>query len=220
MAISVAILVGEQGDAMALRLREIMAELRPGPYDDPGASFGPLVSRAARERFGRLVASARQEGAIVLLDGSEVTVSGYEGGNWAGATLVDGVTESMAVYREEVFGPLVCLMRAASLDEAIAIINRNPYGNGTAIFTSSGGAAQRFCRAVDVGNVGVNVPIPVPLSFFSFTGRRGSFHGDLHACGKEAIRFYTQAKTITSRWLDEQASGSGSYLTHIGAPPS
>lgn len=219
MAISVAILVGDQADDMAGQLRETMAELRPGLYDDPGASFGPLISPAARDRFRTLLASAPQEGATMLLDGSKATVGGYENGNWVGASLVDRVTDAMTVYREEVFGPLVCLMRAATLDEAIAIINRNPYGNGTAIFTASGGAAQRFCRHVDVGNVGVNVPIPVPLAFFSFTGRRGSFHGDLHACGKEAIRFYTQAKTITSRWLDEQPSG-GSYLTHIGAPAS
>ena len=219
MAISVAILVGDQADDMALRLREAMAELHPGPYDDPDASFGPLISRSAKERFGRLVASAYQEGAVVLLDGSQAMVPGRETGNWVGATLVDQVTEAMAVYREEVFGPVVCLLRASSLDEAIAIINRNPYGNGTAIFTSSGAAAQHFCRNVDVGNVGINVPIPVPLAFFSFTGRRGSFHGDLHACGKEAIRFYTQAKTVTSRWLGEQEF-AGSYLTHIGAPPS
>ena len=219
MAIAVAIVVGDQADDMAYQLRKTMAELHPGRYDDPGASFGPLISPAARDRFRKLLASAAEEGATVLLDGSKTTVAGYENGNWVGASLVDQVTEAMTIYREEVFGPLICLMRAATLDEAIAIINRNPYGNGTAIFTSSGGAAQRFCRHVDVGNVGVNVPIPVPLSFFSFTGRRGSFYGDLHACGKEAIRFYTQAKTITSRWLDEQPSG-GSYLTHIGAPGS
>lgn len=217
MAISVAILVGEQADNMALRLREAMAELHPGLYDDPDASFGPLISRSAKERFGRLVASAHQEGAAVLLDGTQTTVPGREAGNWVGATLVDQVTEAMTVYREEIFGPLLCLMRAPSLEQAVAIINRNPYGNGTAIFTTSGGAAQNFCRTVDVGNVGINVPIPVPLSFFSFTGRRGSFYGDLHACGKEAIRFYTQAKTVTSRWLGEGEGGSG-YLTHIGAP--
>lgn len=200
MAVSVAVFVGDRQGDWTARLRDAMASLRPGPPSDSGAAFGPLISPAARERFERLVATAESEGAELLLDGRGHTVSGYPEGNWAGPTLIDGVTTDMTVYREELFGPALICVHVDTLDEAIALVNGNPYGNGTAIFTRSGAAARKYQHDIDVGQVGVNVPIPVPAPFFSFTGSKNSFYGDLHAYGKDGVRFYTDTRTVVSRW--------------------
>ena len=202
MAISVAVLVGEAGN-WSPEIAAALKGLKVGAWDEPDAAFGPLISSKAKQRVVGLIQTGIKEGAKLLVDGSNCKVDSHPKGNFVGPTLFDGVTPEMTIYKEEIFGPALLLMRANSLDEAIELINKNPYGNGTSIFTSSGSAARKFQHSIDVGQVGVNIPIPVPMPFFSFTGSRGSFYGDQHAYGKQAIRFYTQTKTITSRWFDD-----------------
>ncbi|QFI54437.1 CoA-acylating methylmalonate-semialdehyde dehydrogenase [Aeromonas simiae] len=211
MAISVAVLVGSARDWLP-ELAEAFRAVHPGPWDSDEAAYGPLISHGARERVAHLIEEGIREGAHCLVDGREVTVHGYPDGNWMGPTLFRGVTAHMRLYQEEIFGPVLACMEVETLSEAIALINANPYGNGTAIFTGSGAAARQFRHEVAVGQVGINVPIPVPLPFFSFTGWRGSFYGDLHAYGKQAVRFYTETKTVTERWFDDDVP-SGPNLT-------
>ena len=202
MAISVAVLVGEETRGLVDELKAALQGIRPGVWDDADAAFGPLISKAARERVEGLIGTAEGEGARLVLDGRGASVEGYPDGNWVGPTLIDEVTPEMTVYREEIFGPVLVVMHVPTLDDAIALVNANPYGNGTSIFTDSGAAARKYCAETEVGQVGVNMPIPVPLPFFSFTGGKGSFYGDLHAYGKQAVRFYTETKTVISRWFD------------------
>ena len=202
MAISVAVFVGESVDWIP-QVRDAMAAMRPGGWDDEKASYGPQITPEARKRILGLIAAGKAEGAECLLDGSECTVEGYPHGNWVGPTLFSQVSPEMTVYREEIFGPVLLCAQVSSLDEAIGMINANPYGNGVSIFTSSGAAARRFQHEIDVGQVGVNIPIPVPLPFFSFTGWRQSFFGDQHAYGKQAVQFYTETKTVMTRWFDD-----------------
>jgi malonate-semialdehyde dehydrogenase (acetylating)/methylmalonate-semialdehyde dehydrogenase len=199
MAISVIVFVGETiawADELADRLKSV----RPGIWNDPEAGFGPLISPAAKQRVEGLIASGIDQGANCLLDGRGFEVKGYPNGNWVGPTLFTGVTPDMDIYKEEIFGPVVCCVNVDDLDAALNLVNSSPYGNGTSIFTQSGAAARRYQHEVSVGQVGINLPIPVPLPFFSFTGWKGSFMGDLHAYGKQAVRFYTETKTITSSW--------------------
>ena len=212
MAISVAVFVGESRQWIP-ELAAQMAELRPGHWRDSGAAFGPLISQQARQRVLRLIAEGKAEGAECLLDGSQCSVEGYPEGNWLGPTLFRKVTPKMSIYREEIFGPVLVCLEVATLEEAIELVNASPYGNGTSIFTRSGGAARHYQHAVEVGQVGINVPIPVPLPFFSFTGWKGSFYGDLHAYGKQAVRFYSETKTVTSRWFDDTPLGDGPNMT-------
>ncbi|NKF51665.1 CoA-acylating methylmalonate-semialdehyde dehydrogenase [Shewanella sp. WXL01] len=202
MAISVAVFVGEAKEWIP-EIKEALAKVRPGLWDDKDAAYGPVISPAAKQRVLSLIEQGKQEGADCVLDGSDFTVEGYESGNWVGPTMFTNVTTEMSIYKEEIFGPVLCCMEADSLDEAITLVNNSPYGNGTSIFTASGGAARKYQHEIEVGQVGINVPIPVPLPFFSFTGWKGSFYGDQHAYGKQAVRFYTETKTITSRWFDE-----------------
>ncbi len=202
MAISVAIFVGE-AQAWQHEVADALQQLKPGLYDDPAAAFGPLISSRARARVLDLIETGKKEGAVCLLDGSQATVDGAEDGHWIGATLFTGVTAEMRIYREEIFGPVLSCMEVDTLDAAIQLINANPYGNGCSLFTRSGAAARKFQHHIEVGQVGINIPIPVPLPFFSFTGWRKSFYGDLHAYGKQAVRFYTETKTITTRWPEE-----------------
>ena len=207
MAISVAVFVGES-KAWIGELAEQMAALRPGYWSDTGAAYGPVISPQAKARVLGLIAQGKAEGAQCLVDGSDCSVEGYPDGNWVGPTLFSGVTPQMAIYREEIFGPVLVCMEVDTLEQAIELVNASPYGNGTSIFTRSGGAARHYQHAVEVGQIGINVPIPVPLPFFSFTGWKGSFYGDLHAYGKQAVRFYTETKTVTSRWFaDSPVSG-------------
>ena len=202
MAISVAVLVGD-AKLWIDDIKTELAKVRPGNWDDEGAAFGPVISKAAKDRVLGLIQRGKTEGARLLLDGSECKVDGFAQGNFIGSTLFAGVTPEMSIYKEEIFGPVLLVMEAKDLDEAIAIINDNPYGNGTSIFTSSGYSARKFQNEIEAGQVGINVPIPVPLPFFSFTGWKESFFGDHHAYGKQAVRFYTETKTITSRWFAE-----------------
>ena len=202
MAVSAAVLVGGAADWLG-DLRDAMAAVRPGPWDDAGAGYGPQITRAARERILGYIDRGKAEGAECLLDGSDCAVAGHPDGNWVGPTLFSGVTPDMSIYADEIFGPVLVTSSVATLDEAIALVNANPFGNGVSLFTSSGGAARRFQREVEVGQVGINVPIPVPLPFFSFTGWKDSFFGDQHVYGKQAVRFYTETKTVTARWFDD-----------------
>ncbi|WP_028241213.1 CoA-acylating methylmalonate-semialdehyde dehydrogenase [Stutzerimonas azotifigens] len=206
MALSVVILVGEAQQWIA-DLADKGRGLKVSAGTEPGADLGPLVSCAALDRVSGLIARGEQEGATLELDGRNAQVAGYEKGNFVGPTLFSGVTPQMDIYKEEIFGPVLCVMAADTLDEAIAMINENPNGNGTAIFTRSGAAARHFQEEIDVGQVGINVPIPVPVPMFSFTGSRGSKLGDLGPYGKQVVQFYTQTKTVTARWFDENEVG-------------
>ncbi|WJN58252.1 CoA-acylating methylmalonate-semialdehyde dehydrogenase [Pseudomonas sp. SO81] len=206
MALSVVILVGEAQQWLP-ELVEKAKTLKIGAGAEPGTDVGPVVSCAALDRVGGLIAKGVGEGARLELDGRNPQVPGYENGNFVGPTIFSGVTAAMSVYQEEIFGPALCVMHAATLDEAIEIINANPNGNGTAIFTRSGAAARHFQEEIDVGQVGINVPIPVPVPLFSFSGSRGSKLGDLGPYGKQVVLFYTQTKTVTQRWLDEDEVG-------------
>ena len=203
MAISVAVFVGDSQNWID-ELAEKIGRVTPGLWDDKQAGFGPLISPQAKARVLSLIEQGKQEGAKLLVDGSHFTVEGYEQGNWIGPTVFTDVTADMEIYKQEIFGPVLCCVQVPTLADAIEFVNNNPYGNGTSIFTASGAAAHTYQNEVEVGQVGINVPIPVPLPFFSFTGWKNSFYGDLHAYGKQAIRFYTETKTITARWFDDE----------------
>lgn len=204
MALSVVILVGESkqwvGDIVEKSAKLVVAAGK----DDK--DLGPLISKQAKARVERLIQAGVDEGAQLRLDGRHCQVVGYEDGNFIAPTILDNVTTEMSCYTEEIFGPVLCIMYAATLEDAINIVNANPNGNGTAIFTQSGASAHKFQQDIDVGQVGINLPIPVPLPMFSFTGSRASKLGDLGPYGKQAVQFYTQTKTVTSRWFDEDAS--------------
>jgi len=214
MAISVAVFVGE-AQSWIPELKEAMAKVRPGAWNDSGASYGPVISAKAKDRIESLIARGEAQGARLELDGRGCTVDGLPNGHWVGPTLFTGVTTDMDIYKEEIFGPVLSCMEVDSLGEAIELINNSPYGNGTSIFTNSGGAARRFQHDIEVGQVGVNIPIPVPLPFFSFTGWKGSFYGDQHAYGKQAVRFYTETKTVTSRWFSSEASTEANFSIQL-----
>ena len=210
MAISAVVAVGPVGDPLVAMLRDRVKQLKIGPGTAEGMDMGPLVTRAHRDRVKGYVDAGVNEGATLVVDGRDVTVPGYENGFFLGASLFDHVTPDMTIYKDEIFGPVLVVLRVETLDEAIALVNRNPYGNGTAVFTNSGGAARRFVDEIEVGMVGVNVPIPVPMAFFSFGGWKQSLFGDLHVHGMEGISFYTCTKAVTSRWPNE-APGAASY---------
>ena len=212
MAISVAVLVGQASEWID-DIKTALGNIRPGAWDDDQAAFGPLISPQARQRALDLIAKGKQEGATCLLDGSDCTVEGYPDGNWIGPTLFTDVTPEMSIYSEEIFGPVLCVICVDTLEDAIALINAHPCGNGTSIFTASGAAARKYQHEIEVGQVGINVPIPVPLPFFSFTGWKASFYGDQHAYGKQAIRFYTETKTITARWFESDIADVGPNMT-------
>ena len=214
MAISVAVFVGSARDWIPDLAAEF-ARVKPGVWHDPEAAYGPLISPEAKVRVEGLIEAGMAEGAQCLLDGRFCDVPGYPVGNWVGPTLFRGVTPRMRIYQEEIFGPVLACLEVESLDEALTLINTNPYGNGTSIFTGCGAAARKFRHEVAVGQVGINVPIPVPLPFFSFTGWRGSFYGDLHAYGKQAVRFYTETKTVTERWFDEDIPTGPNMTIHL-----
>jgi malonate-semialdehyde dehydrogenase (acetylating)/methylmalonate-semialdehyde dehydrogenase len=206
MAVSVAVLVGE-ARGLVPELVERARRMSVGDGASRTTDVGPLISRAARERVEALVERGVAEGARLELDGRLPPLAGgLKEGNFVGPTIFSGVKPGMAVYDQEIFGPVLCIAEAASLDEAIAMINANPNGNGTAIFTQSGAAARRFQEEIDVGQVGINVPIPVPVPLFSFSGSRASKLGDLGPYGKQAVLFYTQTKTVTARWFDDDVS--------------
>ncbi|MEJ1090351.1 CoA-acylating methylmalonate-semialdehyde dehydrogenase [Microbacterium istanbulense] len=201
MAISVAVPVGQEtADALAAKLSERVAQLRVGPSLADDVDYGPLVSRAAVERVEGYIQQGVDEGAVLLADGRGFTVPGHEEGFYLGPTLFDHVTTDMAIYREEIFGPVLVIARAADYEEALAMASDHEYGNGVAIFTRDGDTARDFITRVQVGMVGVNVPIPVPIAYYTFGGWKKSGFGDLNQHGADAFRFYTKTKTVTSRW--------------------
>ncbi|UVE19428.1 CoA-acylating methylmalonate-semialdehyde dehydrogenase [Pseudomonas sp. LS44] len=212
MALSVVVLVGE-AQSWLPELAEKAKTLKISAGVEPGTDVGPLVSCAALDRVSSLIERGVDEGASLALDGRNPSVAGYERGNFVGPTIFAGVTSEMSIYKEEIFGPVLCVMHAETMDEAIELINANPNGNGTAIFTRSGAAARHFQEEIDVGQVGINVPIPVPVPMFSFTGSRGSKLGDLGPYGKQVVQFYTQTKTVTQRWFDENEVGGAVNTT-------
>lgn len=201
MALSTAVFVGEAREWIP-DLVERARALRVNAGHCAGTDVGPVISPAAKERICALIASGIREGAKCVLDGRDIVVPGYERGNFVGPTILTGVRTDMECYREEIFGPVLVCLEAETLDEAIELVNANPYGNGTAVFTTNGATARKFVHQIDCGQVGVNVPIPVPLPMFSFTGSRGSFWGDNHFYGKQGIKFYTQTKTVTQLWRE------------------
>jgi len=200
MAISVAVAVGDAGDRLIEALKPELAAIKVLPGTAEGADMGPLVTREHRERVLGYVEAGIQEGAKLVVDGRKRTVAGHERGFFMGPVLFDCVTESMRIYREEIFGPVLVVLRVASLDEALGLIERHEFGNGTSIFTRDGGAAREFSRRVAAGMVGINVPIPVPMAFHSFGGWKRSLFGPLHMHGPDGVRFYTRQKTVTARW--------------------
>ena len=200
MAISATVAVGDAGDRLIESVSAKAKEIVVGSGRDPRSEMGPVVTPEARDRIVGLIDSGERQGGELTVDGRGCKVDGFEGGFFVGPTVVDQVTAEMDVYREEIFGPVLSVLRADTVDEAIELINANPYGNGTAIFTSSGEAARRFQRGVHVGMIGINVPIPVPMAYYSFGGWKDSLFGDLHIHGPEGVAFYTRAKVITSRW--------------------
>lgn len=207
MAISVLVAVGDVGDRIVPAIEQRMSQLRVGPGDDPASEMGPLITGAHRDRVAGLVASGRKEGATVVVDGTDFFAAGHEGGFWLGPCLLDDVRPDMRVYREEIFGPVLLVVRLDSLGKALALINANPYGNGTAIFTTDGASARRFQHEVEVGMIGINVPIPVPMAYYSFGGWKQSLFGDTHMHGTEGVHFYTRGKVVTSRWRDVTGDG-------------
>ncbi|WP_433293128.1 CoA-acylating methylmalonate-semialdehyde dehydrogenase [Actinoplanes sp. CA-030573] len=213
MAISAAVAVGGAGDALMDLVSRKAGEVVVGPGRDPRSEMGPVVTAAAKERIEGLIGTGEQQGAKVLVDGRGVRVPGHENGFFVGPTVIDQVQPTMDVYTEEIFGPVLSVVRADDVDAAIELINSNPYGNGTAIFTSSGEAARRFQRGVKVGMIGINVPIPVPMAYYSFGGWKDSLFGDKHIHGPEGVSFYTRGKVVTSRWPHvSHASGASLHF--------
>jgi malonate-semialdehyde dehydrogenase (acetylating)/methylmalonate-semialdehyde dehydrogenase len=208
MAISATIAVGSAGDQLIEVLDRRSRAVRVGPGRDPGSDMGPIVTQASRDRIVSLITSGEESGAKVVVDGRDLVVPGHEKGFFVGPTLVDQVSPDMEVYREEIFGPVLAVLRASTVDEAIDLINANPYGNGTAIFTSNGGAARKFVRGVQVGMIGVNVPVPVPMAFHSFGGWKNSLFGEHHVHGPDGVRFYTRGKVVTQRWPELESDAS------------
>lgn len=204
MAISALIAVEPIGDALVAKIRERMVKIKTGD-GTKGADMGPLVTLVHRDKVAAYVASGVTEGATLVEDGRTVKIDG--GGFWLGPTLFDDVTREMSIYKDEIFGPVLSVVRVKSYEEALTLINENPYGNGTAIFTNDGGAARRFQNEVEVGMVGINVPIPVPMAYYSFGGWKSSLFGDSHAYGAEGVQFFTRGKVVTSRWLDPSHGG-------------
>jgi malonate-semialdehyde dehydrogenase (acetylating)/methylmalonate-semialdehyde dehydrogenase len=205
MAISVAVAVGNAADKLIAALKPELAAIKVLPGDAQGADMGPLVTREHLDRVLGYVETGVKEGAKLLVDGRQLTVAGHERGFFMGPVLFDHVEESMRVYREEIFGPVLVVVRVPDLAAALALIERHEFGNGSAIFTRDGGSAREFCRRVTAGMVGINVPIPVPMAFHSFGGWKRSLFGPLHMHGPDGVRFYTRLKTVTARWPE----GSG-----------
>ena len=211
MAISAAVTVGNIADPLLARVAELAHEIKVGPGRDATSEMGPVITRASKDRIVGLIGSSSDQGAVITVDGRDLSVADHENGFFVGPTLIDRVTPDMDVYREEIFGPVLSTVRTDSVDEAIALINANPYGNGTAIFTSSGEAARRFHREVQVGMIGINVPIPVPMAYYSFGGWKDSLFGDRHIHGPEGVSFYTRAKVVTARWPEHREEHGASF---------
>jgi len=212
MAISAVVAVGGIGDVLVEKLKRRAEAIKVGPGDAPDVEMGPLVTATHRDRVRGYVDIGEREGAKLVLDGRSLSLPEAPDGFWLGPTLFDHVAPHMQIYRDEIFGPVLIVLRVATLDEAIALVNANPYANGVAVFTESGGAARRFENEVEVGMVGINVPIPVPVAFYSFGGWKQSLYGDLHVHGMEGVKFYTRTKAITTRWPHQDTPAGGFHM--------
>ncbi|GGJ39460.1 CoA-acylating methylmalonate-semialdehyde dehydrogenase [Deinococcus roseus] len=204
MAISVVVAVGGVGDQLIEAISERLPKLKVGPGNDPQNEMGPLITREHRDKVASYIAGAADQGATLVVDGRKTEVPGN--GFFLGVSLIDHVTSDMACYKDEIFGPVLCVVRADTYEEGLGLINDNPYGNGTAIFTRDGGAARKFQFECNAGMVGVNVPIPVPVAYYSFGGWKASLFGDTHMYGPDGIKFFTRTKVVTSRWPDPSTS--------------
>jgi malonate-semialdehyde dehydrogenase (acetylating) / methylmalonate-semialdehyde dehydrogenase len=208
MAISAVVAVEPSGDDLLDRIKTRISRLRVGPGTDERSEMGPLVTGPHRDRVASYLDSGVREGATLAVDGrAHPVIGGQPAGFWLGPSVLDHVTPAMSCYQDEIFGPVLSVVRAASYEEAVSLINSSPYGNGTAVFTNDGGAARRFVSEIEVGMVGVNVPIPVPMAYYSFGGWKSSLFGDTHVHGTEGVHFYTRGKVVTSRWLDPSHGG-------------
>jgi malonate-semialdehyde dehydrogenase (acetylating)/methylmalonate-semialdehyde dehydrogenase len=217
MAISVAVPVGKAtADELVKRLIPRVESLKIGPSTDASADYGPVVTKAAMEKIKAYVDTGIAEGASLVVDGRDFTMQGYENGFYVGGCLFDNVTKDMRIYKEEIFGPVLSVLRAESYDEALKLTNDHEYGNGTAIFTRDGDAARDFASKVQVGMVGINVPIPVPLAYYTFGGWKRSSFGDLNQHGPDSIRFYTKTKTVTARWPSGIKDGASFVIPTMG----
>ena len=212
MALSVAVMVGESKHWVDELVNKAKT-LKVNAGHEPNTDVGPVISTRAKARVIDLINSGVEQGAELLLDGRDVQVAGYEQGNFVGPTIFNQVTTEMRIYKEEIFGPVLAIIHVDTLEQAIQLINANPFGNGVGLFTQSGSTARTFQNQIDIGQVGINIPIPVPVPFFSFTGSRGSKLGDLGPYGKQAVQFYTQTKTITSRWFEDDQESAGVNTT-------
>ncbi|MDT5337247.1 MAG: malonate-semialdehyde dehydrogenase (acetylating) / methylmalonate-semialdehyde dehydrogenase [Mycobacterium sp.] len=206
MAISACVAVGPIADDLVAKIAERTTPLKIGD-GTRDSDMGPLVTKAHRDKVASYIDAGEADGAKIVVDGRNVSADGGADGFWLGPTLIDHVTPEMSVYTDEIFGPVLSVIRVETYDEALELINSNPYGNGTAIFTNDGGAARRFQHEVEVGMIGINVPIPVPMAYFSFGGWKASLFGDSHAHGMDGVHFFTRGKAITSRWLDPSHGG-------------
>ncbi|MGB5774113.1 MAG: CoA-acylating methylmalonate-semialdehyde dehydrogenase, partial [Sedimenticolaceae bacterium] len=213
MAISVAVAVGDEtADALIDRLAPRVAALKVGPATDPSAEMGPLITRAHQERVRGYVDLGVEEGAKLVVDGRDIQVPDHPNGFYLGGCLFDDVTSDMRIYQEEIFGPVLVVVRMPDFESALALVNAHEYGNGTAIFTRDGDTARTYASRVQVGMVGVNVPIPVPMAFHSFGGWKRSLFGDIHMHGSEGVHFYTKLKTVTSRWPTGIRAGADFHM--------
>ena len=213
MAVSAVVAVGAAGDPLVRLLEKKAKAIKVGPGDRDGVDMGPLVTAAHRDRVASFIEQGKKEGAKVVLDGAAAPL---QEGFFLGTTLFDNVTPQMEIYKNEIFGPVLVVLRARTIEEAIALVNANPYANGTAIFTESGGVARRFAHEIQVGMVGVNVPIPVPVAFYSFGGWKSSLFGDLHVHGSESVKFYTRTKVVTTRWPHQDTPAPGFNMPTLG----
>jgi malonate-semialdehyde dehydrogenase (acetylating)/methylmalonate-semialdehyde dehydrogenase len=213
MAISAVVAVGSSAEKLVSLIEKKARAIKIGPGDADGIDMGPLVTAEHRNKVASFIETGKKEGAKVVLDGSK---SDMKEGFFLGTTLFDHVTPEMQVYKNEIFGPVLVVLRVDSLEEAIELVNKNPYANGTAIFTESGGAARRFENEIQVGMVGVNVPIPVPVAFYSFGGWKNSLFGDLHVHGTEGVKFYTRTKVVTTRWPHQDTPAPGFNMPTLG----
>jgi malonate-semialdehyde dehydrogenase (acetylating)/methylmalonate-semialdehyde dehydrogenase len=205
--------VGAAADPLVKLLEKKARAIKVGPGDKDGMDMGPLVTAQHRDKVASYIDKGKAEGATLVVDGSGPPV---KEGFFLGTSLFDHVKPEMSIYRDEIFGPVLVVLRVKTLEEAIELINRNPYANGTAIFTESGGAARRFENEIQVGMVGINVPIPVPVAFYSFGGWKNSLFGDLHVHGLEGVKFYTRTKVITTRWPHQDTPAPGFHMPTLG----
>jgi malonate-semialdehyde dehydrogenase (acetylating)/methylmalonate-semialdehyde dehydrogenase len=206
MAISALVVVEPVADALVKKIKERMGKLRTGD-GTKGSDMGPLVTRVHRDKVASYIDAGLTEGAILVVDGRNPQVDGAAGGFWLGPTMFDHVRPTMSIYKDEIFGPVLSVLRVKTYNEAVELVNNHPYGNGTAIFTNDGGAARRYQNEIQVGMIGINVPIPVPMAYYSFGGWKASLFGDTHAHGMEGVHFFTRGKVVTSRWLDPSHGG-------------